>query len=60
MKKADIYFNGQIINTVYCDGVHSELSKNAIFLVKGKDIIPEKVIAIIPFDHLIIFSDYLE
>jgi len=60
MKKADIYFDGQIIKTVECDGVHVELSKDATFLVVGKDVIPKKVAAIVPFNHLIIFTEIKE
>ena len=59
MRKADIYFNGEIRQTVECDGIHPELSKDASYLVIGKELIPKKVVAIVPFDHMIIFREDL-
>jgi len=59
MRKADIYFKGDIIQTVECDGIHTELSKDASYLVIGKDLIPKKIAAIVPFDHMIIFREDL-
>lgn len=57
MRKADIYFKGDIIKTVTCDGIHKEMSQNAtILIIKNEDRTYTSV-AVIPFDHLIIFRD---
>lgn len=57
MKKAYIYFKGDIINTVICDGIHKDMSQNATILIKTNDDNTYTSIAVIPFDHLIIFRD---
>lgn len=62
MRKADIYFKGDIIQTVECLGISKDLSINANVLIKIKDGIGEnavKIVAVVPFDHLIVFREDL-
>jgi hypothetical protein len=57
MKKTDIYFKGDIIGTVECDGVHRDLSTNATMLITEDNVGLYKTVAVVPFDHLIIFRE---
>jgi len=58
MKKADIYFKGDIIQTVVCDGIHKGLSINATILTIKTDDNDYKTCAVVPFDHLIVFREH--
>jgi len=60
MKKADIYFNGEIIKTVECDGVHRDMSNNATMLIIENSDMTYNSIAVVPFNHLIIFTEIKE
>jgi hypothetical protein len=61
MRTAEIYFNGQIIKTVKCDGWCESFSKDGQVLVLNNNTMMDrrdvKVVAIVPFDHLIVFKD---
>lgn len=57
MRTAEIYFNGELIQKVKCDGIHSVFSKDANVLVIGKEISDIKIVAVVPFTHLILFKD---
>lgn len=51
MKKADIFFNGQIVITI--EGSKFKLSDNGkMIIVYGEE---EKVVAIVPCEYLVIF-----
>lgn len=57
MRKADIYFNGQIINTVEFDVINYTIYEKSIALTVKIDESNHKVVALVPYDHLIVIKD---
>jgi hypothetical protein len=57
MRKVYIYFNGEIIQTIKCDRASTEYSKDMIALTVSVGENTSKIVALIPFNHLIVFID---
>jgi len=61
MRTAEIYFNGQIVKTVQCDGWCESFSKDGQVLVTNNEPMIDRrdvrIVAIIPFNYLIIFKE---
>lgn len=57
MRKADIYFNGQIINTVEFDVINYTIYEKSIALTVKIDESNHKVVALVPYDHLIVIKE---
>lgn len=51
-RRVNIYLIGEIINSVVFDDFTSQITEQAFFFMED-----EVVVAIVPFNHLIIFSN---
>jgi hypothetical protein len=57
MRKADIYFNGVIVNTVEFDRMNPDFEKDCVILTVKISDCESKIVALVPNNHLIIVKD---